>query len=125
MSHRNAFALLLLLPVLVAACQPGDDQETGTISREDVQDSRADLDPAFLAALDSGNAAYRARDFEQALSYYREAIEIDDEVAAAWFGTYMAHLALGDQAGADSAMVRAQSLEPGASLIHPEPPDQP
>lgn len=107
------------MALLVAACQPADDQETGSISREDVRQTRQSLDPAVAAALDSGNAAYRSEDYDRALRHYREAIELDDELAAAWFGIYMANLALGDVEAANEAVERARSLAPGASLIHP------
>jgi tetratricopeptide (TPR) repeat protein len=108
------------LAVALAGCSPPDDQETGSVSREEVIQARQSLDPAVVEALDAGNDAYRAGDYESALSHYREANQ-DGDVAAAWFGIYMAQIALGNAEAADSAMQRAQSLAPGASLIHPEP----
>jgi tetratricopeptide (TPR) repeat protein len=108
------------LAVALAGCSPPDDQETGSVSRDEVIEARQNLDPAALAALDAGNDAYRAGNYEAALEHYREANQ-DGDVAAAWFGIYMAQLALGNAEAADSAMARAQSLAPGASLIHPEP----
>lgn len=108
----------------LAGCERPDDQETGSLSREDVVEARQDLDPAFIAALDSGNTAYRAREYEEALRYFERATEADAEVAAGWFGVYMAQLALGNMEAADAAMERAQELAPGASLIHPEQPEE-
>ncbi len=125
MSVRAVVLAGMAATLILAACDQGDDQETGSISREDVQQSRESLDPAVAAALDSGNVAYREANYEEALRYYREAIEIDGEVAAPWFGLYMAHLALGNTAEAQDAMDRAQSLAPGASLIHPDEPTTP
>lgn len=107
--------------LLTAGCQQGgDDQRTDTISREDVRGAQESLDPAVAAALDSGNTAYRDGDYELALQHYQEAVDAGEDVAAAWFGLYMAQLALGNLEAADRAMARAQALEPGASLIHPE-----
>lgn len=111
---------LAVLAVLLAACTPPDDQETGSIRQEDVRQARDQLPPALTAALDSGNAAYRRGEYQAALDFYRNAVEVDEDVAAGWFGVYMAQLALGNPEAADSAMVRAQDLAPGASLIHPE-----
>lgn len=109
-----------VLALLLPACQQPDDQETGSISRERVIESRESLDPALVAALDSGNAAYRDQEYEAALRHYQQATEMDDEVAAAWFGVYMAHLALGDVEAANDAMDRARAIAPEASLLHPE-----
>jgi tetratricopeptide (TPR) repeat protein len=119
MSPRR-FLVGLCAACLLTACEPPEDQETGSIDRDEVLDSRSSLDPAVVAALDSGNTAYRVGDYEGALDHYQHALEIDDDLAAGWFGLYMAHLALGNDAAADSAMARARGLAPGASLIHPE-----
>ncbi|MEJ2503171.1 MAG: hypothetical protein P8177_07600 [Gemmatimonadota bacterium] len=112
------------LAITLAGCGQPDDQETGSISREDVAEARDDLDPAVLEALDAGNEAYRDGSYQEALRHYEEANQ-DGDVAAAWFGIYMAQLALGNSEAADSAMQRAQDLAPGASLLHPDPADNP
>lgn len=119
MNARTALALVAIT-LVIAACDPGDDQRTDTITREDVRGAQAALDPAVVAALDSGNAAYRETDYPAALRHYQRATELDDDLAAAWFGVYMAQLALGNLDAAEQAMDRAQTLAPGASLIHPE-----
>jgi tetratricopeptide (TPR) repeat protein len=119
MIRRTAFTALVAL-IALAACERPDDQETGSISQDEVRGARENLDPGVVAALDSGNVAYRAKDYETARRYFREATEIDDGVAAAWFGVYMAELALGNDDEAEAAMERAQGLAPGASLIHPD-----
>lgn len=119
MIRRTAYTALVAL-IALAACERPDDQETGSISQDRVREARDNLDPAVVAALDSGNVAYRAKDYETARRYFREATEIDDGVAAAWFGVYMAELALGNDDEAEAAMERAQDLAPGASLIHPD-----
>lgn len=119
MIRRTAFTVLVAI-VALAACERPDDQETGSISQDEVRGARENLDPDVMAALDSGNVAYRAKDYETARRYFREAAELDDGVAAAWFGVYMAELALGNDDEAEAAMERAQRLAPGASLIHPD-----
>lgn len=103
---------------LTAGCRP-DDQRTETLDVEGAQQTRQQLPEELVAHLDSGSAAYRRDDFQTSLDHYRAAAEIDGEVAAAWFGVYMAHEALGNDAAADSALGRARGLAPGATLIHP------
>lgn len=112
--------LIALTALLMAACDLPDDQETGSIRGEDVRQTRDDLPQEMVAVLDSGNAAYRRGDYQAALDFYDEAVQMDDDVAAGWFGVYMAHSALGNPEAADSAVTRARDLAPGASLIHPE-----
>lgn len=70
-----------------------------------------DLAPRTQALLDSGNTAFRLKQFDQALAFYAKASEAQPEHAAPWFGTYMVGQATKDQALADSAlrMVRQRS----------------
>lgn len=119
MNFRAFFAGAAVL-LLTTACQQPDDQATGSISREDVQQARENLDPDVADAIDSGNAAYRDQEYQVALEHYQRAAELDEELAAAWFGIYMAQLALGNAEAANDAMDRAQSLAPDANMIHPE-----
>lgn len=123
MIPRAAIVVVLTGCALLTTCAPPEDQETGSITRDDVRSAREDLPANVAAAIDSGNAAYRAEDYENALRHYRAAAEDDEDVAAAWFGIYMAELALGRVDEATRAIERARELAPGASLIHPEPAD--
>jgi hypothetical protein len=81
--------------------------------------ARTEPAPELVAQLDSGNAAYKARDWERALRHYRAVTQLDDEMPAGWFGIYMTEMARGNAPAADSALERAQRRAPGASLIHP------
>ena len=109
---------LFVLAVLVAiGCKPPDDQETGSIEQEDVRAARRELAPATRAQLDSGNAAFKEKDWERALRHYREVTRLDAETTAGWFGVYMVEQARGNAVAADSALERAQSLQPGATLL--------
>lgn len=107
---RKVVSLGTAALLLLTGCQSGDEQETGSISREAVTEVRVPLDPALVAALDEGNTAYREEDYEEALRHYETAAEVDDGVAAVWFGIYMANLALGNAEAADAAMERARAL---------------
>jgi hypothetical protein len=70
--------------------------------------SRTSWPPAALAQVDSGNAAYRAEEFDDAREHFRRATEAGPRVAAAWFGLYMAEHALGHIEAADSALARTR-----------------
>lgn len=71
------------------------------------------------AQLDSGNTAYRRKDYTAALMHYRAAAAREPSLAAAWMGVAMALNALGDKAAADSAMRKVEQLAPGTMTAHP------
>jgi Flp pilus assembly protein TadD len=102
--------------VTLVACWP-TEQRTETMDAEALLDARATLSNEAAAALDSGGVAFRAGEYEQALERYRRAAELEPDAAAPWFGIYMAQRSLGDFAAADSALARAQSVAPGATLL--------
>lgn len=80
--------------------------------------ARSALAPETRAALDSGNAAYRAGQYEKALKSYRDAAKSAPDNAAPYFGIYMAAGKLGNKALADSAtaFISAHSgSQPGLS----------
>lgn len=120
MIHRHLVAGLAAT-LLLTGCDRGDDQQTGAIRDRDVLAARAALDPAVVEALDSGNVAYRNRDYQRALAHYNAALAMDEELAAGWFGVYMAQLALGNPDAAAAAMEQARRYAPGATLMHPAP----
>jgi Flp pilus assembly protein TadD len=113
--------LALAALIVLTACDrdgPRDDQATGSIDSAAWSQAR-DLPPGVREALDSGNAAFRAREYEAAREQYLRAVQLGPEESSAWFGLSMAERQLGNAAAADSAMQRVQQLTPGASLIEP------
>lgn len=119
--------LVLVPSVLTAAalawgCLP-EDQRTESVDAQAVWQSRAAWPPDVVAHVDSGNAAFRDKDLEEALRHYTTATKGMPDNAAAWFGVNMAQLGLGNQAAADSALDMARKAAPGASLIHATEPD--
>lgn len=105
---------------LVTGCRrPGQDQTTESIGAEEMRKARTEPSPGLVAQLDSGNQAYKAKDWERALQHYRAVTRIDADMPAGWFGIYMVEMARGNAPAADSALQRAQKRAPGASLIHP------
>ncbi len=113
------WVVLVLALTAVAACRSRDDQRTDTINPQDIRQQRESLSPALVAQLDSGSTAFREGDHEGALRHYTAATKINDGVAAAWFGVYMAQRALGNEEEAQKAMDKVQKIAPGASLVHP------
>ncbi|MBI4539581.1 MAG: tetratricopeptide repeat protein [Gemmatimonadetes bacterium] len=75
------------------------------------------LSPAAQTALDSGNAAYRAGRYDEAMKRYNEVVAAAPEHPVAHFGIYMAAMALGDSARAESALVRVRETAPDGSLL--------
>lgn len=73
---------------------------------------RSTLPPAARAALDSGNVAFRAKQYDVALTYYRAAVDAAPGSAAPFFGIYMAARATGNAALADSAMKQVKAHSP-------------
>lgn len=70
------------------------------------QQAHALLGPAAKAALDSGNALFRKKDFSGALARYRAAAELAPQHAAPLFGIYMVARATDNKAMADSALAQ-------------------
>jgi hypothetical protein len=125
MGNRTMAAALALV-LAMGACREEEqptDQMTGDVTPEAIRQARADWPAGLSEMIDSANTAYSAQDFTTASAIYRRAAVLAPEITAPWFGLYMAEHALGNTAAADSAMQRAQSLAPGASLIHGTPGD--
>jgi tetratricopeptide (TPR) repeat protein len=113
-----AVALSLTVGTATAACRPAD-QKTGTINAQQAEKARETLPPEVLAQIDTANEAFRAGDHQAALEHYTKARDMKNDVAAAWFGIYMAQHALGNDSAAQAALAEAQKISPGATLIHP------
>jgi len=97
-----------------SACSPPEDQRTDSV---DPATAGREVAGEARIQLDSGNAAFRAGDYAGALSHFTRVTELLPEDATGWFGVYMAHDAMGNQAAADSAIAQARGRAPGASLI--------
>lgn len=127
--------LLLGGVLLVCACSKANDAKTAAVMGDSLPPGHVPIDQppnagAALSALgqalvDSGNTAFRVKDYDGALAFYRKASQSDPSHAAPWFGTYMVGQAMKNTALADSAlaMVRARAPEmqshPGATTPLP------
>lgn len=112
----------VLLLAAAASCRP-DDQRTDSFDPQEAMQHREDVPADVLAQLDSGNALFREKDHEGALAHYVNATERAPDLAAAWYGVYMAQHALGNMEAAEEALARAQSENPGSTLLRPTSPD--
>jgi tetratricopeptide (TPR) repeat protein len=109
---------LVVAATAFAACRP-TDQTTDTIDVQAGARARETFPPEVVAQIDSGNAAFKAHDFEEALRHYQAAAEAGPDIPSTWFGVYMAQHALGNIPAADSALARSRNEAPGATLLRP------
>ena len=79
--------------------------------------SRATLPPLAAAALDSANVAFRANEFDSALTAYRAAAAAAPMHAAPLYGIYMVAKQTGNKALADSALAAVRVRTPGGGTL--------
>jgi len=108
---------VVLVALGMLACDGGNASRAGDTGAGGTEPEA--VAPAARAALDSGNAAFRARNYHEALAQYQKSVQHAPEYASAWFGIYMAQEKLGNKAAADSAMRRVQELAPQMPSSHP------
>ncbi|MGH7502331.1 MAG: hypothetical protein ACREL7_11295 [Longimicrobiales bacterium] len=103
---RTACALAMMCVTTLLAC--GGDDPSANSAASDV--TGADLPLAVHAQLDSAAAAYRDGNFRAARAHYRMAADTAPDLAASWFGLFLAERSLGNMAAADSALREARRL---------------
>jgi hypothetical protein len=120
--------LAVMAALVLAACErqgAGDDQTTGSVTQEEARGSRQGWPAAAGAHLDSGNAAFSAKNHQDALRHYQAILKLEGApkgaMVAAYFGVYMTQSALGDTVAAGAAAAKLQELVPNASLLHGNP----
>jgi hypothetical protein len=108
---RRAIALSVACATVTAAAACGARQSDADASAAGGVSAEANKLPlAAKLALDSGNAAYRAKQLDVALSNFREATVAAPQHAAPWFGIYMVANEMKNASLADSAMARVREL---------------
>ena len=82
------------------------------------------LPPNAQVVIDSGNAAFSAKKYTEALALYRRTLALVPGHPAPWFGISMAAGMLGDSALQDTAqrMLRLRGADLGATHAKPAPP---
>jgi tetratricopeptide (TPR) repeat protein len=110
----------LLAIATLAACGGDGVGERIPLDRMGGTEEAAEALPAELQLqLDSGNAAYRAREYDRAIRHFSEVAALAPDLAAGWYGIGMTQMALGNAEAADSAMMRVHQLAPEIPLRHP------
>lgn len=109
MRKQRSTPYLITLCIAMAACGTSDDAPRVPLGAAGATTSAAS--GPVREALDKGNAAYRAKDYQGALRAYREAAAVaTPDNAAPYYGIQMAARALGNTALADSAMTRIRAI---------------
>lgn len=122
MKRRILVSSTLLLAAWTPGCGGGEEeppQRRPLGSEQPVERPGLRLEAAVH--VDSGNAAYRAGDYEEARRQFRAAVAEQPESQAAWFGVYMAERALGNRDSARAALERAGDLPHPDGSLHPPP----
>ncbi len=104
---------LLIVAGLMACSRTNDLPKTplGQVTAgQPAAAEQSTVPPAVRAALDRGNAEFRAAKYDAALTSYREAARAAPGDPAPYFGIYMAAQKLGKTALADSASKLIQVL---------------
>ncbi len=104
MEPENAFALYNLGYI---AQTKGDDEEA-----LDYYDRALEAKPKFVEALFNKAILLETSDLEQSVELYREALKIDEKMAAAHMRLGFALLHLGDKKGAERELGRGLELDP-------------
>ncbi len=86
-----------------------------TAAPDSTANPHSTMSPEARAALDSGNAQYRAGRYPAALASYRKSSALAPLNAAPYFGIYMAAEKVGDKKLADSATAEIQRLQGSGS----------
>ena len=116
-SAVRALTIVALPALLVAACSKQAEPAKQPLGQmmAPAADSQANphttMSPEARAALDSGNAQYRAGKYADALTSYRQSANLAPLNAAPFFGIYMAAEKVGNKALADSASAEIKRRE--------------
>ncbi len=119
----RALALLAVPALVVTACGKQAEPPKQPLSQmvAPAADSQANphetMSAEARAALDSGNAQYRAGKYADALKSYRQSSALAPLNAAPFFGIYMAAEKLGNKALADSASAEIKQRGAGTNAM--------
>ena len=100
----NRACAALAVSLTLGACGPPSRDEPA----DAIDPDGSGLPIAVLARMDSAAEAFTAGDAAAAQRLYRGVTDALPDLAAAWFGLYLAERALGNTAAADTALARAK-----------------
>jgi hypothetical protein len=98
----------------------GGPNATGAADDESDRTLPPGMTPVSAALLDSGNVAFRMKQYPVARAYYERAAAAVPTLAAPWYGVYMVAQATSNQPLADSALKMVAQRSDGAALTAQE-----
>jgi hypothetical protein len=125
-ARRFGCGLVIAVATIASACSAPDVPKVPLGSTPVSNDALASgatnqLPPGLTASaaarLDSGNIAFRVKQYDQAMRYYEAAARDVPEHAAPWYGIYMVGQATGNAALADSATRAVAKRTGGGDLL--------
>lgn len=117
----RTLALIAVSPLLLAVgCSKQAPPKTplgqmSAAATDSTVNPHTTMSPEARAALDSGNAQYRAGRYTAALASYRKSADLAPLNAAPFFGIYMAAEKLGNKKLADSASAEIKMRSTGST----------
>ena len=111
LSPKAAFPFLALGVLAWTGCGGDDGGPAGGMPAETPAAAQP-MAEEVQDFVDQGNEAQRPGDFEEALSFYRQAMELDSEHPVPQFGALMAAMAIGDESLADSLTEKLKATSP-------------
>ncbi|MBL0170935.1 MAG: hypothetical protein IPP90_09420 [Gemmatimonadaceae bacterium] len=122
--RRLSRGLLAPVTLLAVACSAPDVPKTPLGAADGgafVPGATNQLPPGLTASaaarLDSGNIAFRLKQYDQAMRFYEAAAKDVPDHAAPWYGIYMVGQATGNTALADSATRAVAKRSGGGDLL--------
>jgi len=119
------YALLAVAALSASACGGPEVPKTplgATSTGSFVPGATSELPPGLNASaaarLDSGNIAFRLKQYDQALHYYEAAAKDVPQHAAPWYGISMVGQATGNKALVDSATRAVAARSGGGDLLN-------
>ena len=111
---RACWTVIVACAALTACGGGQEEDEAIRFGGAEVDEARSGWPAELVALVDSGNAAYRTGNYDDAARHFRRGTAEFPHQGATWFGLYMAEHARGNMVAADSALGRAEALTPSA-----------
>lgn len=121
---RSTTTPFVVLCGALVACSGADAPDKLPLGAPPAETAITGLSAQLVATLDSGNVAFRAGNYPNALAFYSAASRLAPQSAAPYYGVMMVAQRIGDPALADSAtrMIKLLSGEEAAGHADPSLP---
>jgi hypothetical protein len=120
LNSKKNLTVLILCAAMAVGCG-GSDEASATGDQGPMPAAARPMSEEVQALVSEGNEAQRAGAFDQALTAYRAAMELDSEHPVPQFGALMVAMATGNEALSDSLTQLLQTSAPElVSMLSPE-----